>query len=110
MTNEVGRIPRHDLQLYRGDTEVFVFRITQGGQPVAMAAEDLDCMVEAAGYPPLRPQILTDGAGEIRLVFAPEATQGLLWQSGEYDLQFAKDGVVRTLVRGKVTLEKDITR
>lgn len=55
--------------------------------------------------------VLTPAQGKITLEFDPDDTSGAYWTRGRYDLEvISADGFVTRLLKGKVTLSKEVTR
>lgn len=54
---------------------------------------------------------LTPGEGKITLEFDPADTSGEWWTRGRYDLELTSaSGFVTRVLKGKVTLSKEVTR
>lgn len=54
---------------------------------------------------------LTESQGKVTLVFSPEDTSGEDWTRGKYDLELtSSSGFVTRLLKGKITLSKEVTR
>ena len=55
--------------------------------------------------------VLTPAQGKVTLEFDPEDTSGEFWTRGRYDLELTSgSGFVTRLLKGKVTLSKEVTR
>lgn len=102
-------IPHWDMALYRGDTRLIeVTLLTEQG-----AADLQGCRFKLHISPDEGEVIAPDiqvKDNVIMLYFSPTLTQDLAWQRGKYDLQMTRNGVVTTILHGKVRLKEDITR
>lgn len=55
--------------------------------------------------------VLTPAEGKVTLKFDPADTSGEYWTRGRYDLELTSStGFVTRLLKGKVTLSKEVTR
>ena len=100
---------QHDLHIYRGDSYRFLVQVsTETGRPLNLDGAEVSMQANPAYAEPLKPHIgVSDGL--ITLDFPPELTRHLQWRKAPYDVQIRKNGVVKTVLRGFVVLEKDVT-
>lgn len=111
---------RETLRLYRGDDYTFALTVYGAdGKAVNLAGLRADLAAAVAGETVL--QLNTEN-GRIRAAQTPDGTPVLLldfargltaaadWQSADYDLQITDlQGRVRTIMRGRIRLDGDIT-
>ncbi|UNU74092.1 hypothetical protein LU293_04140 [Moraxella nasovis] len=112
--------PKIKLSLYRGDDIAKRFRFTQGDAPYdtsQIARLDLQAYTETKTK---RTQVLSlssdDGifivdTGVIIVNFSHDMTDNATWSMAKYDLQATmKDGRIKTLVQGVISLTHDMTK
>ncbi len=113
-------IYQHDFTLLQGATLDKSFTFQSAGSPVNLtgytARMQLRATVDAVS--PLLDMtnangkiILGSGTGNIRLLVSATDTAALNFSTAVYDLELVTaGGVVRRLLRGTVTLDKEVTR
>ena len=100
-----------DLNTYRGDTFEQEFRLIQGGDPFDLTGATVVSQARSVSYASTANKSLvveidtppTDG--KITLSLPPAISPGEYL----YDIEVTKDTIVRTWVKGKLTIERDIT-
>lgn len=109
-----------NLKIQRGDDESRLIEFTQDdGSPFDLsdvARADLHAETRSGVVLRLSTQdgsiqLIDDGAnGQILLRFTHEMTQAETWTQAEYDLQLQfKDGSIKTVLKGNLTLIHDVT-
>lgn len=99
----------YPLKLYRGDTYIFEIEVLdEQKQPFDLTGCTVDCRVLSKVGDFFSPDISFQGH-MIRLHFKPEHTKSLTWSNAHYDVQVTQGENVTTVVRGCVSIEKDIT-
>ena len=115
---------RLDLEMEQGTTFYLSMTWKSGADEDDLTAVDLtDCTAEmqirrSAGSSTIYDTYSTDNyitlgglAGTVVIEVPASVTEGYEWTHGEYDLEItAADGTVRKLVRGDVTVFKEVTR
>lgn len=103
-----------DLVVYRGDTGKFrVTVVDQNGQPVDVSAATWDCDIRDTADGALivsltvTPVAGTPSAVDVVLTAAQSAQLAV---AGVWDLEMTLAGEVHTLLAGKVTVTKDVSR
>lgn len=104
-----------DLEIYRGDDKtVTVVFTTNNDEPYLLTDGSLEMAIVADEIEQAR---LTSANGDITftentasLHFPHALTKDWEFNVGTYDLQFTLNGIVRTLMRGRILLTYDVTR
>lgn len=100
-----------ELVLYRGDDRVqeYVLRKSDG-DPVETTGWDLVCQVRRANPSRLvNVQVSSPGAGRILLSFSA-ALFSELGYGGRFDVEGKQGDTTLTFLRGKLTVQDDVTR
>lgn len=100
---------KYDFSLYRGDSHTLTLQVSDDGGLVDLTGYHLSCFVAPKDgtdgfYPAISTQV-----GSVIVHFAPSHTQNATWRSAEYDVQARLDDTVITLVRGQISLVRDVT-
>lgn len=99
--------PKANLIAYQGDTWAQTFRFLDGGEPV-----DLTGATAAAAA-----RATTGVVFDLQATVGPEPGEvtialpefGLLADVYDYDVEIDQDGAVRTWIRGKLAVRRDVT-
>lgn len=97
----------HNFTLYRGDT--FEFEVKISGGQIDLSDMQYKMQIKPMFGDVLEPHIEKTDIG-IKVLLPSAMTQELTWKTAEYDLQISYGDYVRTLLRGKFTMIKDITQ
>lgn len=104
-----------DLTIYRGDNALFVFKAKKKCKPIDVSDATFDMHIkrEHSREEPLK---LSSGNGisvfdkyNVRVELTHQQTAAMAPGTYEYDLQMTYQKYVRTLVRGYITVTKDVT-
>lgn len=111
----------HDLQVYRGDNEVYTFTVyqsTTSSTVIDLVGYTVTCFIRETPQSPvtLAEISISDGGGSdftngvIQLTI-PKATTRTLPRKCYYDIQ-AESGALtsKTVIRGEITVFQDVTR
>ena len=98
------------LHIYRGDTFVTVFEFADGdGTPLVLPESGWRAHMVMSGAS--EPVVLDVAAEGNRVtVSLPATVTATLDSVGRWDLELTDGDIVRTYVRGSVTVERDVTR
>ena len=98
-----------DLYVPQGDTFTQEFRLLEGGVAVDLAGATVAAEVRHSRYAISVPLATTVGpaAGEITLTWGPTKPP---YGHYRYDVEVTKTGVVRTWIKGRFHVERDVTR
>ena len=102
-----------NLSLYAGDTHIFKVSLSSisGGRKTADEMADvrwkMELRFEDGSY--IEPRTTVEN-GVIHVLFPAHLTAGRAGQTAEYDLRGRYDGVVRTFMRGFVTIARSVSR
>jgi hypothetical protein len=101
-----------DIQVYRGDSGRFRVRVNEDDSPVDLTAATWDADIRATAD-----ETVVLGSFTVTLldtltaeVVLPAAVSAVLPAKAVWDLQMTLDGEVQTLLRGDVTVIKDVSR
>jgi hypothetical protein len=98
-----------DLDAYQGDTWAQTFRFVEAGTPVDLTGATVESHARrVVGSVELVPLVVALGEpGEVTISYP--ATGALESGSYEYDVQVDVSGLVRTWVRGRLSILRDVT-
>jgi hypothetical protein len=103
-----------DLCIYRGDTGRLKLTVSSGGAPlnVSTATWDADIRATEDDATVLASFTVTPVGGDTASVYIdlPAAASAQLDGDALYDVQMTLAGTVQTLLRGKITVTKDVSR
>ena len=98
-----------DLDVVQGDTFTQEFRLLEAGVPVDLTGATVAAEVRHSRYAISVPlaAIVGPAAGEITLTWGPTRPP---YGHYRYDIEVTKTGVVRTWIKGRFHVERDVTR
>lgn len=102
-------VPVWDLDLYRGDSRIIDIELTTEGGTPDLTDCDFKMQIKPDEDGRISPSITVTG-NVVRLYFAPELTANAGWRRGKYDVQMTRNGIVTTILYGKVRLTEDVTK
>ena len=95
--------------LYRGDTHLFKVSLTAENKPLDLSLSKFVMDIRATDGSIIRPTISIDGS-DVWLLFPASLTADITWSRAEYDLRAVTGNVVKTYLRGVVTVSPSISR
>lgn len=99
----------HNLHLYRGDTHVLeLVMVDSTGKPFDLSGLTASMVVKPTYGNPITP-VLNIKGNTVNVEFPSHLTRDVRWRAAQYDLKLIRGNVVRTVLRGKLTLEKDVS-
>ncbi|WKS99806.1 hypothetical protein NYR30_00460 [Gallibacterium salpingitidis] len=108
------KVDTKDLTIYRGDDTVFTVLIDALPD---FSLRDAELKMTLKSKPNIEQitlsttdnsiNVLSDNV--LQLIFSHQLTKNVKSTTWHYDLQMTKNDIVRTLVRGKVIIEPDVT-
>lgn len=103
-----------DLCIYRGDTGRLKLTVTQGGAPlnISTATWDADIRTDEDSATTLASFTVTPVGGDTASVYLDlsAVASATLSAPAVYDVQMTLAGTVQTLLRGAITVTKDVSR
>lgn len=101
-----------DFSIYRGDDEQVTFENVGEGIDLTRAKIALWALPRRGSALKLS---TADGTisttnNKITLHLSHELTKNLKWETAEYDLQIYLNGKYKTVIKGTITLEHDVTK
>ena len=95
-----------NLECYRGDTWSQTFRFLSNGQPIDLTGAAAACEAQRSELRGTLAATVGPNPGEVTIQMDAVPLEPGPWQ---YDLEIDKGGVVQTLVRGRLIVERDVT-
>lgn len=95
--------------LYRGDTHLFKVSLTAENKPLDLSLSKFVMDIRATDGSIIQPTISIDGS-DVWLLFPASLTADITWSRAEYDLRAVTGNVVKTYLRGVVTVSPSISR
>jgi hypothetical protein len=96
-----------DLEYYHGDTWAQTFKLVSNDNPVDLTAAQVSCWARLSELVKQLAATVGAGPGEVTIADPNGVLSFGPWQ---YDLEVtAADGSVRTWVRGRLIVERDVT-
>lgn len=98
-----------NLSIYRGDTHLFKVDLSSNGQPLDLADTVFVMDIKADDGSVLRPELSVEGSA-LLMLFPAAATAAIEWRAAEYDLRSVSGDVVKTYLRGRVSVSPSISQ
>lgn len=99
----------HYSSLYRGDTHLFKVDLSSRGTPLDLAGTVFVMEVKASDGSVLQPQLSVEGR-TLLVLFPATMTASIEWSRADYDLRAVSGDVVRTYLRGSVSISPSVSR
>lgn len=99
-----------DLSIYRGDDYLLeIALLNSDGTPANLNGATIELAFGDSSGMELRYADILIDENLVMATFTHEATKGIEWTNGLWDLQVTQNGVVTTVARGKIKITRDVT-